>query len=46
MKTGVEFAEQLAISPNGKYLAVMTMIASETDDTDALGQLLILELQL
>ena len=44
--TDIEFAEQLAISPNGKYLAVMTKIASETDNTDALGQLFIVELTL
>ena len=46
LKSDIEFAEQLAISPNGKYLAVMTQIASETDNTDALGQLFIVELKL
>ena len=46
LETDIEFAEQLAISPDGKYLAVMTKIASETDDTDALGQLFIVELTL
>jgi len=46
LETNIEFAEQLAISPNGKYLAVMTKIASETDNTDALGQLFIVELTL
>lgn len=45
-KKNIEFAEQLAISPNGKYLAVVTQIASEEDDTDALGQLFIVEISL
>ena len=41
--TGIEYADQLAISPNGRYLAVMTQIAD--DDSGALGQLYILELE-
>ncbi|MBC8214330.1 MAG: hypothetical protein H8E71_06810 [Candidatus Marinimicrobia bacterium] len=43
LETGIEFAEQISISPNGKYLAVMTQIA-DGDNTDALGQLFIIEL--
>ena len=44
LKTDIEFAEQLAISPNGQYLAVMTQISNEKDDSDALGQLFIITL--
>jgi Tol biopolymer transport system component len=43
LETGIEFAEQISISPNGKYLAVMTQIASE-EDKGALGQLYLVEL--
>ena len=43
LNTGIEFAEQISISPDGKYLAVMTQIAVG-EDADALGQLFIVEL--
>ena len=43
LNTGIEFAEQISISPNGKHLALMTQIARE-EDKGALGQLYRVEL--
>jgi len=46
LPTEIEYAEQISLSPNGQYLAVMMKITEDINNSDDLGQLYIVELEL